>query len=355
MQADEKLIKAARKINLRYVPDSSPGIRRACLGSTESKWAKAGEKFKYFDPNGVTIHNLNTLERIKDLAIPPAWQDVWISPYENSHLQATGHDAKNRKQYIYHADWSVLCSENKFDKLIDFAKSLPNIRQKVQVDFRLNPLSKRRVLAAIVWLLEHTFIRIGNDEYVKENNSYGLTTLRGRHVKISGPKIKFEFKGKSGIEHLVRISHPTVAKTIKECIDLPGYELFKCVDENGEKHTIDSSDVNLFLQEITGNEISAKEFRTWGATVLAALHLNKLGEARDEQEEGSFIKTTIKEVAKHLRNTPTVCRKYYIHPTIITTYSKKILVPHLQSNHIKKRKFMSTDEYKILTLLQKYS
>ncbi|MBI4059355.1 DNA topoisomerase IB [Candidatus Microgenomates bacterium] len=353
----DKLIKKAHQIHLRYVLDSSPGIRRSRVGlpAGADKPAQAGQSFKYFDPNGVTIHNQNTLSRIKGLAIPPAWKDVWISPLEQGHLQATGFDKKGRKQYIYHADWRTLCEEDKFDSLIDFAALLPQLRSRVNNLLRTSTLSKEKVLAAIVWLLEHTFIRVGNDEYARENQSFGLTTLRDRHVSIRGSNIKFEFMGKSGVFHLVKISHPTVARTIKECSELPGYELFKCVDEDGVKHIIDSSDVNNFLQEITGCEISAKDFRTWGGTVLAASNLNSLGYFEDRETEEKNISLVVKEVAKHLRNTPKVCRKYYIHPTVITTYSQKILVPHFQNKSAKKLDFMSKDEYKVLTLLQKYS
>lgn len=345
MLADDELIKTARRKHLRYISSSMPGIRRT----------KKGDEFKYFDPNGITIYNKNTLERIKTLNIPPAWRDVWISPLEDSHLQATGFDDKDRKQYIYHEDWVALSSENKFEKLLDFANVLPIIRQKVSSSLKLDPLSKKRVLATIIWLLEHTFIRVGNDEYAKDNKSYGLTTLRGKHVKVTGPQIKFEFKGKSGVPHLVHISHPSVAKTIKECIELPGYEIFKCIDENGNKHIIDSADVNEFLQDISGKGITAKEFRTWGGTVLAAVNFNMLGHAETITQEAKNITQTVKEVAKHLRNTPTVCKKYYIHPTVITTYTKKILIPHFQLNLNEKLNFMSPNEYKVVTLLQKYS
>ncbi len=345
MIADSDLIKQARKINLRYLSDNTPGIKRV----------KYGDGFKYLDQNGTTLYNQNTLERIKDLIIPPAWKEVWISPKDNSHLQATGVDGKGRKQYVYHPDWVALTQENKFDKLTDFAKSLPNIRREVFANLHSPLLSKKQILATIVWLLEHTFIRVGNDEYARENNSFGLTTLRGKHVKLWGDNIKFEFRGKSGVDHLVNISHPTVAKTIKKCIELPGYEIFKCIDSEGQKHLIDSSDVNEFLKSISGQEISAKEFRTWGATVLAATHLNNLGHADQKEVEESNIIQTVKSVSKQLGNTPTVCKKYYIHPTILSTYTKKILVPHFQSKISKKLSFLSNNEFKTLTLLQKYS
>lgn len=345
MLAQNDLIKLAKKIHLRYIPDSIPGIKRS----------KYGKGFKYIDPNGVTISNLNTIQRINELSIPPAWKNVWISPYPQGHLQATGVDNKERKQYIYHEDWKQLCSEDKFHKLIDFAKGLPDLRNFIYANLSPNNLSRKKVLSTIIWLLEKTFIRIGNDEYAKDNNSFGLTTLRNRHVQVKGPNIKFQFIGKSGIEHLVNISHPSIAKTIKKCVELPGYELFKCIDEDGSKHIIDSQDVNDFLQEITGREITAKDFRTWGGTVLAATHLNRLGQFLDEAAHKNNIAQTVKEVSKHLRNTPSVCKKYYIHPTIFYTYSKKILVPHFQRKSTKKLNRFSVSENKVLTLLQKHA
>ncbi len=344
MLADPSLIKEAQKINLRYITDNSPGLSRV----------KSGKGFKYVDQNGVTIYNQNTLERIQSLRIPPAWEDVWISTKDNTHLQATGIDSKGRKQYIYHPDWIRITQENKFDKLSGFAESLPGIRKKVAADLHSTSLSKNQILATIVWLLEHTFIRIGNDEYAKDNNHFGLTTLRGKHVSVWGENIRFEFRGKSGIDHLISISHPTVAKTIKKCIELPGYEIFKCVDSEGKRHIVDSSDVNGFLKEISGEEITAKDFRTWGATVLAATHLSQLDECIDEKISASNIAQTAKVVSKQLGNTPTICRKYYIHPTVINTYSKKILTAHFQKHVSKKPDFLTQDEYKTLTLLQKY-
>jgi DNA topoisomerase I len=344
MLADPKLINQAKKIHLRYISDSGPGIRRY----------KHGKIFKYINPNGTVIVNQNTLERIKKLIVPPAWKDVWISPLEQSHLQATGFDQKGRKQYIYHPDWLTLCNQDKFNKMIDFGKILPEVRKYINANLKDTRLSKEKVLATIIWLLEHTFIRVGNDEYARDNKSFGLTTLRNKHVDIHGSQVKFEFKGKSGIEHLVTISHPTVAKTIKQCVELPGYELFKCVDTSGNKHIIDSGDVNQFLKSLTGEEVTAKEFRTWGATVLAAIHLNSLGQSEEPEVEPKNIQETVKHVAKHLRNTPKVCEKYYIHPTIIKTYTKKILIPHFQRK-AQTIYLMSSNEVKTLTLLEKYS
>ena len=340
MIADPELIRAAKKIHLRYISDNIEGVKRI----------RKHKGFKYLDPNGVVIRNLNEIERINKLAIPPAWKNVWISPYTHSHLQATGYDKKGRKQYVYHEDWIKLCSEDKFNRIVDFAKKLPEVRACIAGHLNSKSLDKKRVIATIIWLLEHTFIRVGNDEYAQANDSFGLTTLR---IRLRGSNIKFEFRGKSGIDHLVAVNHPLIAKTLKKCIELPGYELFKCVDDKGNKHIIDSGDVNLFLKEITGEETTAKEFRTWGGTVLAATSLNKLGAFEDAETENINIATTVKEVSKHLRNTPDVCKKYYIHPTVIHTYSKNILIPHFEKSYGKKPG-MRTDEYKVLTLLERY-
>jgi DNA topoisomerase I len=344
MLNDQELINAAKKIHLRYLSDSLPGIKRT----------KSGKAFKYLDQNGVTIYNHNTLERINSLNIPPAWVEVWISPRDDSHLQATGLDQKGRKQYIYHSDWLELCRRDKFDKLVGFGQSLPVIRKNVLANLKERNLSRERVIAAVIWLLEHTFIRVGNDEYAKDNKSYGLTTLRGRHVDVWGENIKFEFIGKSGVPHLVHVSHPTIAKTIRQCIELPGYELFKCIDEDGQKHIIDSSDVNQFLKNITGEETTAKEFRTWGGTVLAAGFLDKLGPNQDKKIIENNIVTTVKEVSKHLRNTPKVCRQYYIHPAVIDSYTKGELTNHFKGNFARKN-LLSAQEVRVLNLLQKYS
>ncbi|MDO8618806.1 MAG: hypothetical protein Q7R49_02550 [Candidatus Daviesbacteria bacterium] len=251
---DPEIKKEFKKEGLRYIADSTPGFFRHQIG----------RRFKYYDLQGRTVTNKNILDRIKKLAIPPAWENVWISPIDNGHLQATGIDEKGRKQYIYHNDWTKISQENKFDKIVDFGLSLPKIRGKVDYDLHQKKLDKRKVLATVVWLLEHTFIRIGNEEYSKENNSFGLTTLRNKHVKVRGSKIYFSFKGKSGVWADIAVSHPTIAKTIKHCIELPGYELFQFIDEEGMRHVIDSQEVNLFLKEVTNDDFSAKDFRTWG-------------------------------------------------------------------------------------------
>lgn len=345
MQISEDILKSAKEARLRYIQDSLPGFKRV----------KAGKGFKFVDVHGSTIKNPEILNRIKNLRIPPAWDNVWISPSDNTHLQATGLDDRGRKQYIYNQKWIDICQENKFSKMIPFAENLPKIRSKVKKDMMGSELLRKKVLATIIWLLEHTFIRIGNKEYAKDNNSFGLTTLRNRHVAIRGINVRFEFKGKSGVDHTVDISHPVVSKTLKKCIELPGFQLFQCIDEEGKKHIIDSEDVNEYLHGITGDDTSAKDFRTWGGTVLSAITLNGLGSYDNDQTLKQNLVQTIKTVSNHLRNTPTVCRKYYIHPTVIKTYQSNILISHFSSKLNKKSNGLGLNEYRVLTLLEKYS
>jgi|SRR3989344_2286460 len=341
----DEMIDAAKEAHLRYISEQSKGYSRV----------KKGKSFSYFNTSGEKITDKNTIERINKLRIPPAWKDVWISPTLNTHLQATGLDDKGRKQYIYHSKWIELSQESKFDKLIDFALSLPKIRNRLSYDLQGNLLDKKKVIATVVWLLQKTFIRVGNEEYARENDSFGLTTLRNRHVKVKGSEVKFHFKGKSGVEHLVSVSSPRVAKTIKQCIELPGFELFQFVDEKGNKHTIDSSDINEYLSDTTKEKITAKDFRTWGGTTLSAATLYKLGDFVDEKVLKSNLVETVKAVSKHLRNTVAVCRSYYIHPTIFKSYQEKRLVPHFNYAVTDSSSGLNKEEYKVLTLLQKYS
>lgn len=335
-----------KKVNLRYVSDSNSGISRK----------KSGSEFKYFK-DGELIKANRTLNRIKGLTIPPAWRDVWISPLEEGYLQATGLDDKGRKQYIYHSDWNSLSQENKFDKMIFFGHILPKIRGKVKTDMIIKSLERSKILATVVWLLEHTFIRVGNEEYAKANRSYGLTTLHRKHVRVNGKNISFEFKGKSGVMHSVRISHPRIARILKDCFELPGYEIFQYVDDSGQRHLIDSADVNDYLQQISGEDISAKYFRTWGGTVLSAMTLKGMGPSKNPELAKNNIIAAVKTVATHLGNTPKVCRNYYIHPTVINTYSENLLIPHFNKVFKLKRKPspLHKEEFATVTLLEKYS
>ena len=344
---DEAIIKEMKNESLRYIPDTTPGYFRQ----------KNRNVFTYYDTDGNKIKDEPTLERIKKLVIPPAWKNVWICPKNNGHLQATGLDEKGRKQYIYHEDWTRINQENKFSKIIEFGLSLPKIRQKIQYDMRHPEMDKRKIIATVIWLLEHTFVRVGNEEYQKENNSFGLTTLRNRHAKVNGNEIIFRFRGKHGVENVVEVTNPTVAATIKKCIELPGYELFQYIDDEGKRHVIDSEDVNDFLSEITNDDFTAKDFRTWGATNLSSRILYSIGEAENKTSLEKNIRQTVKQVASHLNNTVSVCRSYYIHPTVIKTYTKKILVPHFENNKSIKPHIngLSWNESALIKLLQKYS
>ncbi len=330
--------------NLKYINDTIPGITRL----------RTKNGFTFYDPNGVKISNENILLRVKNLGIPPAWEEVWICPYTHGHIQATGIDSKKRKQYIYHEVWEEMQKQNKFDKVTFFGRSLPKIRRRIRQDINSRGLGKNKVVATVVWLLEHTFVRVGNDEYAKDNNSFGLTTLRNKHVKVKGSQVRFEFAGKSGVHHLVDISHPKIRRVIKRCIELPGYELFQCVDDETGKHAVDSSDVNGYLQDTTGEDISAKDFRTWGGTFLSAVTLNKMGDQESKNRLKQNISETIKEVAKHLRNTPAICKNYYIHPEVLRKYEEKELIAHFANSQAIKRD-LSRNELGLIRLLEKYA
>jgi DNA topoisomerase-1 len=313
-------VESAKAAGLRYVSDDMPGIRRR----------KRGKGFSYLLPNGQTLQSPKDLERIRKLAIPPAWTDVWICPIANGHLQATGRDAKGRKQYRYHEEWRSVRDETKFGRMILFGEALPKIRQRIEEDLSQRGLSRTRVLAAVVKLLETTLIRVGNREYMKQNNSYGLTTLRDGHVDIEGSKIRFEFRGKSGKDHSVEIQDRRLARVVRQCRDLPGQTLFQYVDDDGERQKVLSEDVNAYLKEISGEDFTAKDFRTWGGTVLMLAALMEVGMCDDEKEAGKAVVQAVKQVAENLGNRPAICRKYYIHPIVIETFVQGELLDALQ-------------------------
>lgn len=301
----------AAAASLRYVTDAKPGIRRK----------RAGNGFSYVAPDGTRVRDEATLERIRSLVIPPAWTDVWICPSANGHLQATGRDAKGRKQHRYHPRWREVRDENKYGRLARFARALPRIRKRVQEDLSSRGMTRERVLAMVVRLLETTYIRIGNDEYARTNGSYGLTTLTDDHVDIRGARIRFNFRGKSGKEHLIELNDKTLARLVKKSRDLPGEDLFQFVDDDGEPHPIGSADVNAYIREIAGDEFTAKDFRTWAGTLLAARALTAASEAEGGKPlSKAAIAAAVKDTAGHLGNTPTVCRKCYIHPVIIEAF-----------------------------------
>lgn len=327
------------------------------LSDSSFKWTR---KFKdgqavYVTKRGTPL-KLKDEERVKKLVIPPAWTDVRISHDDHSHIQAVGIDARGRKQYIYHPDWVEYNQRNKFDSMQKFGEILPNLRVTVSAHMRQHDLSRERILATMVWLLEHTFIRVGNKTYAKENQSYGLTTLRSKHLDIEGNTITFSFKGKSNIYHELSIKHPRVVSTIKKCIELPGYEIFQYLDDDGNRHKIDSADVNEYLKEVTGESLSAKDFRTWGGTTLAGNILYNLGEPTEEVPTEKALVQAVREVSSHLGNTAAVCRKYYIHPQVISSYEKKILIPHFETISKDTKDVpegLTWEEYATLSLLTK--
>ena len=296
--------------DLVYVSDLAPGIRRL----------RSRGGFRYVDPDGRPVRDAETLARIKRLAIPPAWQDVWLSPIENGHLQATGRDARGRKQYRYHPRWREVRDRNKYERMIAFGEALPRIRERVDRDLKLPGLAKEKVLATVVRLLETTLIRVGNEEYRKSNNSFGLTTMRDRHVDVEGPVIRFEFVGKSGKKHSVKLQDRRLARIVKQCQEIKGYELFQYVDGDGQRHTVDSSDVNAYLKEASGEDFTAKDYRTWAGTVLAALALQEFETFDSPTQARKNLVRAAEKVAKELGNTAAICRRCYIHPDVIEDY-----------------------------------
>src|SRR5438876_2974841 len=312
-------VEAAEEAGLRYVNDERPGYSRRAKG----------KDFEYLDAEGKPIRDEQRLLRIKRLAIPPAWTEVWICPAANGHIQATGRDARGRKQYRYHERWRELRDENKFGRLADFAKALPKIRQRVAHDMRLPGLPREKVLATVVRLLERTFIRIGNAEYARENKSFGLTTMQGRHVTVKGARLRFRFRGKSGRQHEVDVTDRRIANIVSKCQDLPGQDLFQYVDDGGEVRNVTSQDVNDYLREITDENFTAKDFRTWAGTVLAAIALGAQGEFETKKQAKANVKRAIDAVAELLGNTPVICRKCYVHPAIVKAYLSGKQIPGL--------------------------
>lgn len=296
---------------LRYVSGTRPGIARG----------RAGKGFTYTGTDGKPIRDPAHLRWIKTLAIPPAWTNVWICPQKNGHILATGRDEKGRKQYKYHPHWREARDETKYHRMISFAESLPAIRGRVREDLGLRGLQRRRILAAVVQLLDETAIRIGNEEYARTNQSFGLTTLHQDHVDVTGSTLHFHFVGKAGKEHAIDILDRRVARIVRQVEDLPGQELFQYVDGEGERHSIGSHDVNAYLQEISGEEFTAKDFRTWHGTVIAAEALHEAGPAETKTDAKRHLKEAIERAAEHLGNTPAICRKSYVHPGVIDAYN----------------------------------
>ncbi len=318
----EDSTRSAREAGLRYVLDAAPGISR--IGQ--------GRNARYVRRDGRVIRDQASLNRIRSLVIPPAWTDVWICSDPQGHLQATGRDARGRKQYRYHPRWNHVRNENKYDRLLSFGHALPRIRSRVTEDLRRSGLPRDKILATIVRLLEATLIRIGNEEYARANESFGLTTLRDRHATVRGSTVRFEFRGKSGIRHCLDITDRRVARIVKQSRDLPGYELFQYLDEDGRRHCITSGDVNEYLRRIAGDDFTAKDFRTWAGTLLAARALKKYEDQCDSLARAKRnVAAAIGSVALQLGNTKAVCRKCYIHPEILQAYLDGTLLTRLGS------------------------
>lgn len=315
-------IESSKAAGLRYVTDAKPGITRKPFRKS----------FRYFDADGALIRDKETLGRIKSLVIPPAWTHVWICPRANGHLQATGRDARGRKQSRYHPRWREVRDENKYERMKLFGQVLPTIRERVDHNLGMPGLPREKILATIVRLLETTFIRVGNEEYARENQSYGLTTMRTKHVDVAGATVRFKFKGKSGKHHDIDLSDRRLARIVKRCLDLPGYDLFQYVEDDGSLHSVGSADVNEYLREVSGQQFTAKDFRTWAGTVLACLSLREFEAFESETQAKKNVVQAIAAVAERLGNTPAVCRKCYVHPAVIECYMGGELLQTLEKS-----------------------
>ena len=334
---------------LLYMKDDRPGLARR----------RAGKGFVYLESGGRTMKDLRALERIRALAIPPAWTDVWISPSACSHLQATGRDAKGRKQYIYHSQWKLNSSMTKFSRLVPFGYALSGIRRRTEKDIALKGLPRPRVLAIVVRLLESTLIRIGNREYVRENNSYGLSTLRHDHIEIEGEEISFHFHGKSGKEHTISLRDRRLAGIIRRLQDIPGQELFQYYDDEGNHREIESADVNAYLREISGEDFTAKDFRTWGGTCLAAAALSEMDPGGTAWSAKKKITEAVRYAAERLGNRPAICSRYYIHPAVPESFLKGELERLLNGTPARAKTVplenLSRSEQGVLALLEQFT
>jgi len=338
-------IATAKAAGLRYISDTMPGIRRV----------KRGAHFAFVAPSGKPIRDEAEIKRIRTLAIPPAYTDVWISPDPKGHLQATGRDARGRKQYRYHRLWREARDENKFERMAAFAHALPAIRAQIARDMALPGLPRDKVLATLVDLLEITLIRVGNDEYAKENDSYGLTTMKNEHVRVQGETLRFHFRGKSGVEHAVAVRDKRLAKIVKSVRELPGQELFQYVGEDDSRSPVHSHDVNEYIERIAGAHFTAKDFRTWEGTMYCALALAACDVAETVADRKRNIVEAVASVAKHLGNTPAVCKKSYIHPGVIQDYLEAGALKLVERNVRKKMAAphaLSADESKVLAYIE---
>lgn len=338
---------AAHSAGLVYVTDATPGIRRR----------RAGRGFVYLDPQGRVIRKPAVLERIRQLVIPPAWSEVWVCPDPRGHIQVTARDGRGRKQYRYHPEYRKVRDETKFERLFAFSEILPGLRRRVERDLARDGLPREKVLATVVRLLEKTLIRIGNDEYARQNRSYGLTTLRQRHVEVEGNILHFEFRGKSGVRHAVAVNDRRLARIVQHCQTLPGEELFQYVDVRGRRRNVDSGDINDYLRAITGHEVTAKDFRTWAGTMLAATALRDAGAVASLRQAKRNIVRAIDQVAQRLGNTRAVCRNYYVHPIVFDAYLRGETVPPPDGEPVPSRKSghppaLRRDEQLVLAFLR---
>jgi DNA topoisomerase-1 len=341
--AAEAAQQAAAEAGLVYTTDDEPGIRRV----------RKGKHFDYLDPEGKRVRDPAVLDRIRSLVIPPSWESVWVSTRSRGHLQATGRDARGRKQHRYHPRWRETRDADKFDRMARFGKVLPRIRRRVGRDLGRDGLPKEKVIATIVRLLETTYVRIGNEEYARENNSFGLTTLRNRHVDVRGANVRFLFRGKSGVEVAVGVTDRRVARVIKRCEELPGQNLFQYLDDNGERRTVTSDDVNDYLREVSGEDLTAKDFRTWAGTVLAACALRDAAGFESETEAKKRVVEAIDSVARKLGHTRAVCRRSYVHPAVIDIYLEGDLGAALAVTMAKRPSKLNANEAAVLSLLRR--
>ncbi|SDL91420.1 DNA topoisomerase IB [Pseudomonas indica] len=326
--------------DLHYVDDSQPGIRRRSLRG----------RFIYVDARGERIRDADEIRRIERLAIPPAYRDVWICSDPQGHLQATGRDARGRKQYRYHPRWREIRDANKYGRMLQFGHSLPALRAQIEKHLALRSLCREKIMATVVALLDATLIRIGNPQYARDNRSYGLTTLRNRHVEVKGASIHFRFRGKSGVEHRLRLDHPRLARVMRRCRELPGQHLFQYLDDQGERRAVTSTDVNAYLREISGADFTAKDYRTWAGSALALARLREQPWEPESEARKNLVET-VKVVAKTLGNTPAVCRKCYIHPNLLDAFGRGELA---RLPKARKRKWLSTEEVALLRFLERH-
>jgi len=339
--------RTAKHAGLLYVTDGVAGITRR----------RVGGGWSYYDPGGARIDDPRVRRRLNSLAIPPGWTDVWICPDAEGHIQATARDARGRKQYRYHPSYREARDRSKFRRMLEFSEALPALRSRIEHDLRSATLGRNQLLATVVRLLDKTLIRVGNDEYARANRSFGLTTLRRRHVHVAGSTLRFTFRGKSGVEHSIAIHDLRLAHIVQRCQDLPGQEMFQYVDAFGRRQSITSDDVNAYLREISGRDITAKDFRTWGGTMLAALELRAMGPASSRREADRNVLRAIDAVSERLGNTRAVCRKYYVHPGLLDAYHLGLTVPAARAARARAKRehpeaALRRDEVVVLQFLQ---